>query len=225
MKKIIIAIDGESSSGKSSLAKALAKELSYKHINTGAMYRALTFFAIKNNFFLGDKIFSQNIIKLIDELNFEFRLIDNLSYLFVNGKNMSEQIRTNRVSDLVSYVSTIYEVRKKIVDIQRKLGLKKAIVMEGRDIGSVVFPSAELKLFITASFPVRVERRYKELKSINSKITKQYVTENIKKRDLIDKNRKHSPLIRVKDSILIDNSNMTIFEQVTLIKNYIKKNI
>ncbi len=225
MKKIIIAIDGESSSGKSSLAKALAKELSYKHINTGAMYRALTFFAIKNNFFLGDKIFSQNIIKLIDELNFEFRLIDNLSYLFVNGKNMSEQIRTNRVSDLVSYVSTIYEVRKKIVDIQRKLGLKKAIVMEGRDIGSVVFPSAELKLFITASFPVRVERRYKELKSINSKITKQYVTENIKKRDLIDKNRKHSPLIRVKDSILIDNSNMTIFEQVALIKNYIKKNI
>tara|TARA_Y100000589_G_scaffold91630_1_gene86233 strand:- start:131 stop:808 length:678 start_codon:yes stop_codon:yes gene_type:complete len=225
LKKIIIAIDGESSSGKSSLAKALAKELSYKHINTGAMYRALTFFAIKNNFFLGDKIFSQNIIKLIDELNFEFRLIDNLSYLFVNGKNMSEQIRTNRVSDLVSYVSTIYEVRKKIVDIQRKLGLKKAIVMEGRDIGSVVFPSAELKLFITASFPVRVERRYKELKSINSKITKQYVTENIKKRDLIDKNRKHSPLIRVKDSILIDNSNMTIFEQVALIKNYIKKNI
>ena len=225
MKKIIIAIDGESSSGKSSLAKALAKELSYKHINTGAMYRALTFFAIKNNFFLGDKIFSQNIIKLIDELNFEFRLIDNLSYLFVNGKNMSEQIRTNRVSDLVSYVSTIYEVRKKIVDIQRKLGLKKAIVMEGRDIGSVVFPSAELKLFITASFPVRVERRYMELKSINSKITKQYVTENIKKRDLIDKNRKHSPLIRVKDSILIDNSNMTIFEQVALIKNYIKKNI
>ena len=97
--------------------------------------------------------------------------------------------------------------------------------MEGRDIGSVVFPSAELKLFITASFPVRVERRYKELKSINSKITKQYVTENIKKRDLIDKNRQHSPLIRVKDSILIDNSNMTIYEQVALIKNYIKKNI
>ena len=225
MKKIIIAIDGESSSGKSSLAKALAKELSYKHINTGAMYRALTFFAIKNNFFLGDKIFSQKIIKLIDELNFEFRLIDNLSHLFVNGKNMSEQIRTNRVSDIVSYVSTIYEVRKKIVDIQRKLGLKKAIVMEGRDIGSVVFPSAELKLFITASFPVRVERRYKELKSINSKITKQYVSENIKKRDLIDKNREHSPLIRVKDSILIDNSDMTILDQLALIKNYIKKNI
>ena len=225
MKKIIIAIDGESSSGKSSLAKALAKELTYKHINTGAMYRALTFFAIKNNFFLGGKIFSQDIIKLIDELNFEFRLIDNISHLFVNGKNMSEQIRTKRVSDLVSYVSTIFEVRKKIVDIQRKLGLKKAIVMEGRDIGSVVFPNAELKLFITASFPVRVERRYKELKSINSKITKQYIAENIKKRDLIDKNRKYSPLIRVKDSILIDNSKMTIFEQVTLIKNYIKKNI
>ena len=225
MKKIIIAIDGESSSGKSSLAKALAKELSYKHINTGAMYRALTFFAIKNNYFLGDKIFSQKIIKLIDELNFEFRLVDNFSHLFVNGKNVSEQIRTNRVSDLVSHVSTIFEVRKKIVDIQRKLGLKKAIVMEGRDIGSVVFPSAELKLFITASFSVRVERRYKELKSINSKITKHYVSENIKKRDLIDKNREHSPLIRVKDSILIDNSNMTIFEQVALIKNYIKKNI
>ena len=112
MKKIIIAIDGESSSGKSSLAKALAKELSYKHINTGAMYRALTLFAIKNNFFDGDKIFSQKVIELVDELNFEFRLIENLSYLFVNGENITEQIRTNKVSDLVSHVSTIFEVRK-----------------------------------------------------------------------------------------------------------------
>ncbi len=225
MKKIIIAIDGESSSGKSTLAKALAKELSYKHINTGSMYRALTLFAIKNNFFDGDKIFSQKVIELVDELNFEFRLIENLSYLFVNGENITEQIRTNKVSDLVSHVSTIFEVRKKIVDIQRKLGIKKAIVMEGRDIGSVVFPSAELKLFITASFPVRVDRRYKELKSINPMITKKYVSENIKKRDLIDKSRLHSPLIRVKDSILIDNSNMTILDQLAIIKNYIKKNI
>ena len=222
MKKIIIAIDGESSSGKSSLAKALAKELTYKHINTGAMYRALTFFAIKNNFFLGGKIFSQDIIKLIDELNFEFRLIDNISHLFVNGKNMSEQIRTKRVSDLVSYVSTIFEVRKKIVDIQRKLGLKKAIVMEGRDIGSVVFPNAEYKFFLDAKIEDRAKRRLKEFSGDGEKITYQEVIDQLKKRDRLDSTRKISPLIRSKDAILIDTSNLTIEQQIEKIISFIK---
>lgn len=224
MKKIIIAIDGESSSGKSSLAKALSKKMLYKHINTGSMYRAVTFFALKEGLLFDDKINSEKIIKLTEKLNFDFKLINNNSNLFLNGVNVEKEIRSTQVSDLVSQVSTIFEVRKKIVDIQRNMGKDKGVVMEGRDIGSVVFPYAELKLFITADILIRAERRYKELKINNPNVTKKYVIENLKKRDFTDKNRLHSPLIQVSDAILIDNSRLSINEQIAFIIDYLKKN-
>mgnify|MGYP001348085618 CR=1 FL=1 len=225
MKKIIIAIDGDSSSGKSTLAKALAKELSYKHINTGSMYRAVTLEALKNGLLVNNEMKSKEIIKMSGNLNFEFKLINNNSHLFLNGLNIEEEIRSIKVSDFVSQVSTISNVRKKIVEIQRKIGFKKGIVMEGRDIGSVVFPSAELKLFITAHLSIRAERRFNELKINNLNITKKSVLENLKKRDYIDRNRKHSPLIKVRDAILIDNSELSVFDQISLINNYLKKNL
>ena len=225
MKKIIIAIDGDSSSGKSTLAKALAKELSYKHINTGSMYRAVTLEALKNGLLDDSEMKLKEIIKMSGNLNFEFKLINNNSHLFLNGVNIEEEIRSIKVSDFVSQVSTISNVRKKIVEIQRKIGLDKGVVMEGRDIGSVVFPSAELKLFITAHLSVRAERRFNELKINNLNITKKSVLENLKKRDYIDRNRKHSPLIKVRDAILIDNSKLSVFDQISLINNYLKKNL
>jgi len=225
LKKIIIAIDGDSSSGKSTLAKALAKELSYKHINTGSMYRAVTLEALKNGLLDDSEMKLKEIIKMSGNLNFEFKLINNNSHLFLNGVNVEEEIRSIKVSDFVSQVSTISNVRKKIVEIQRKIGLDKGVVMEGRDIGSVVFPSAELKLFITAHLSVRAERRFNELKINNLNITKKSVLENLKKRDYIDRNRKHSPLIKVRDAILIDNSKLSVFDQISLINNYLKKNL
>ena len=163
MKKIIIAIDGESSSGKSSLAKALSKEMFYKHINTGSMYRAVTFFALKEGLLFDDKINSEKIIKLTEKLNFDFKLINNNSNLFLDGVNVEKEIRSTQVSDLVSQVSTIFKVRKKIIDIQRNMGKDKGVVMEGRDIGTKVFPNAKIKFFITALPEIRARRRYDEL--------------------------------------------------------------
>ena len=223
MKKIIIAIDGDSSSGKSTLAKALAKKISFKHINTGSMYRAVTHFALLNGLINDDKLKTNEIIKLTETLKFNFKIINQKSFLFVNNINVEKKIKLPIVSNYVSQVSTIYEIRKKIVSVQREMGLEKGIVMEGRDIGSVVFPKAELKFFITADINVRAERRYKELNSINIFVDKKDVIENIKQRDNIDKNRDHSPLIMCKDSILIDNSNLGVEDQIKIIVDYIKK--
>ena len=223
MKKIIIAIDGDSSSGKSTLAKALAKKISFKHINTGSMYRAVTHFALLNGLINDAKLKTNEIIKLTKTLKFNFKIINQKSFLFVNNINVEKKIKLPIVSNYVSQVSTIYEIRKKIVSIQREMGLEKGIVMEGRDIGSVVFPKAELKFFITADINVRAERRYKELNSINIFVDKKDVIENIKQRDYIDKNRDHSPLIMCKDSILIDNSNLGVEDQIKIIIDYIKK--
>ena len=221
MKKIIIAIDGESSSGKSTLAKALAKKLSFKHINTGSMYRAVTLLSLDRDIISKEEY----IIKMVSGLHFEFKLINGNSNLFLNGLNIEKRIRSREVSDFVSQVSAIPELRRKIVKIQRKLGVKKGIVMEGRDIGSVVFPNAELKLFITANIDVRTNRRFNELLSSNISITKKDVLENLKKRDFLDKNRENSPLIKVKDSILIDNSELSVDQQIYIIINYLKKNL
>jgi len=223
LKKIIIAIDGDSSSGKSTLAKALAKKISFKHINTGSMYRAVTHFALLNGLINDDKLKTNEIIKLTETLKFNFKIINQKSFLFVNNINVEKKIKLPIVSNYVSQVSTIYEIRKKIVSVQREMGLEKGIVMEGRDIGSVVFPKAELKFFITADINVRAERRYKELNSIDIFVDKKDVIENIKQRDYIDKNRDHSPLIMCKDSILIDNSNLGVEDQIKIIVDYIKK--
>ena len=212
MKKIIIAIDGDSSSGKSTLAKALAKKISFKHINTGSMYRAVTHFALLNGLINDDKLKTNEIIKLTETLKFNFKIINQKSFLFVNNINVEKKIKLPIVSNYVSQVSTIYEIRKKIVSVQREMGLEK-----------VVFPKAELKFFITADINVRAERRYKELNSINIFVDKKDVIENIKQRDHIDKNREHSPLIMCKDSILIDNSNLGVEDQIKIIVDYIKK--
>ena len=225
MKKIIIAIDGESSSGKSTLAKALAKKLSYKHINTGSMYRAVTFVALKEGLVCESKMDSERIIKLTQKLNFDFRLLNNNSHLFLNGVNIEREIKLPSTSNFVSQISAISEVRKKIVEIQRGMGLMKGVVMEGRDIGSVVFSSAEAKFFITADINIRARRRFNELRINNKYITSKSVLENLKKRDFMDKNRKNSPLIKVKDAILIDNSNLNIEDQIILIINYLKKKL
>lgn len=225
MKKIIIAIDGESSSGKSTLAKALAKKLSYKHINTGSMYRAVTFLAFKKGLVCESKMDSERIIKLTQKLNFDFRLVNNNSHLFLNGVNIEREIKLPSTSNFVSQISTISEIRKKIVAIQRGMGLMKGVVMEGRDIGSIVFPSAEAKFFITADINIRAQRRFNELRINNKYITSKSVLENLKKRDFMDKNRKNSPLIKVKDAILIDNSNLNIDDQILLIINYLKKKL
>ena len=225
MKKIIIAIDGESSSGKTTLAKELAKKIAYKHINTGSMYRAVTLSALqKGMIFDADIEFdSASIIHMTNQLEFDFKLVNGLSNIFLNGINVEKIIRSTKVSDYVSQISTIPEVRRKIVRIQRKLGFKKGVVMEGRDIGTIVFPKAELKFFITADINVRVHRRFNELRKNGLKIKKSSVIENLKKRDFLDKNRDISPLIQAKDAILIDNTNLTVQDQILMIENLIHK--
>ena len=189
------------------------------------MYRTVTFIALKEGLVCESKMDSEGIIQLTQKLNFDFRLINNNSHLFLNGVNIEREIKLPSTSDFVSQISTISEVRKKIVKIQRGMGLTKGIVMEGRDIGSVVFPSAEAKFFITAGINIRAKRRFNELKINNKYITIKSVLENLKKRDFMDKNRKTSPLIKVKDAILIDNSNLNIDDQILLIINYLKKKL
>lgn len=238
MKKIIIAIDGESSSGKSTLAKDLAKKISYKHINTGSMYRAVTWVSLQAGLLkdcsvieasvpkfidLNTDFQKDSIVKLTNNLDFNFKLINGNSNLFLDGVNVEEKIRSIEVSNFVSQVSTIVKVREKIVDIQRQIGAKKGIVMEGRDIGSVVFPDAELKLFITANINVRASRRFNELREKGLKIDKKLVFKNLQKRDFLDKNRSISPLLKVEDAITIDNSTLTINDQISIIQNYIRK--
>ena len=226
MKKLIIAIDGESSSGKTSLARELAKKIGFKHINTGSMYRSVTYFALKYGLIAKNKdneFDDDQIITMVNKMKFEFRLIDNKSEIFINNQNIQDKINATQVSDYVSQISTIPSVRKRIVNIQRKIGLNKDIVMEGRDIGSVVFPNAELKFFITADLNTRVERRFIELNQKGIKINKIQVKKNLIKRDFLDKNRDHSPLIQSKDAIRIDNSNLSVNDQILIIKSHIEK--
>ena len=228
MKKIIIAIDGHSSTGKSTLAKMLSKNLGYKHINTGSMYRAVTLHAIRNNWVSGDlESYSVNenlIIDSLDSLKFDFVFSQNYGYcLHLNGKNIEKDIKNPLVSQYVSLISTYYLIRKKIVSIQQKIGLDKGVVMEGRDIGSVVFPDAELKLFITASYSVRAKRRYEELLNIGIETTLEDVLINIQMRDKVDSNRKNSPLVQVKDAILIDNTFLDIQEQFDYVIRLLKE--
>jgi len=223
LKKIIIAIDGESSSGKTTLAKQLASKIGYKHINTGSMYRAVTFAALKKKIISDSKFNSKSVIELVNELSFEFQLVNGVYNMFLNDINIEKYIRSTIVSDFVSQISLISEVRERVVLIQRNLGNKKAIVMEGRDIGSVVFPQAELKFFITADIDTRVNRRFNELKDKGLNIQKLLVENNLKKRDFLDKTREVSPLIKSKDAILIDNTNLSINDQICIIESHIQK--
>ena len=229
MKKIIIAIDGYSSTGKSTVAKQLARALGYVYVDTGAMYRAVTLFAMRNQF-IGEDFFQKE--KLIEsladvQLNFHFNAEKGFAEMYLNGENVEQEIRTMEVSNFVSQVATIPEVRKKQVQQQHELGKEKGIVMDGRDIGTVVFPNAELKLFMTASAQTRAQRRFEELQQKGENVTFDEVLQNVKSRDQIDTSRKDSPLIKAKDAVVIDNSEMSLDEQfekiLSMAKNAIEK--
>lgn len=215
MKKIIIAIDGYSSTGKSTVAKQLAKNLGYVYVDTGAMYRAVTLFAMREKL-IGKNVFKkEELIRRLDEvqLSFKFNHRKGFAEVYLNEENVEAEIRSMAVSSYVSQIAAIPEVRKKQVEIQSHLGKNKGIVMDGRDIGTVVFPEAELKIFMTSSNQKRAQRRLDELLGKGFRVDFEEVLTNLKKRDEIDTTRKDSPLKQAEDAVLIDNTNMTLEEQ------------
>ena len=226
-KKITIAIDGFSSTGKSTIAKQIAKELGYVYVDTGAMYRAVTLYAMQQQYITDGTFEVEKLVaKLPDiKLNFEFNAELGFAEMFLNGKNVEKEIRTLEVSKLVSPVAAISEVRKKLVKAQQEMGVNKGIVMDGRDIGTVVFPDAELKLFMTASADKRATRRYKELLDRGDKVNFKEILHNVEERDHIDSNRKDSPLTLADDAIKLDNSDMGLKEQFERIMSLVNEKI
>ena len=215
MKKITIAIDGFSSTGKSTLAKQLAKHLHYVYVDSGAMYRAVALYALQNNLINGaDLKTSQLISKLpLIKVTFVYNEVLKSSEVYLNNLNVNEKVRSMKVSNAVSIVATVPEVRQQLVKLQQQMGSQKGIVMDGRDIGTVVFPNAELKLFMTASADTRAKRRYKELAVNDSNLSFKAVLDNINLRDHLDSTREDSPLFKANDAVEIDNSNLSKKEQ------------
>jgi len=215
-KKIIIAIDGFSSCGKSTLAKSLARMLGYIYIDSGAMYRAVTLYALRNNWIQGGVPDVKAIIPGMEDIDiaFKFDPATERNTTFMNGENIEEEIRQLEVSENVSPVSTIKEVRAAMVKLQKQMGAHKGIVMDGRDIGTVVFPDAELKIFMTASPEIRAQRRYLELTAKGVPVSMDEISKNINQRDHIDQNRIESPLKKADDAIVLDNSHLTPDEQL-----------
>lgn len=210
MKKISIAIDGFSSCGKSTMAKELARAISYIYVDTGAMYRVVTLAALRAGVMVDGEIDEEKLRECVNNLNIN---LDANAKVYLNGEDVESEIRGLEVSNWVSKVSAIGFVREKLLDIQRELGASKGVVMDGRDIGSVVLPDAELKIFVTADSDVRAKRRYDELLRKGAPATYQEVLDNIKMRDYNDLNRKVSPLVQSPDALLLDNSFMSIEEQ------------
>ena len=219
--KIIIAIDGFSSCGKSTLAKELAAKLGYNYIDSGAMYRAITLYFLRNQVDYSDPIKILNAIANIN-LYFEYNEQDQCSEIHLNDENVEPYIRDMIVSEKVSEISALREVRAFAVAQQKRMGRKKAIVMDGRDIGTTVFPDAELKIFMTADPEVRVMRRFKEMYAANPHITIEEVRHNLELRDYIDSNREESPMHQAPDAILLDNSNLTREEQLEIVLEWVK---
>jgi cytidylate kinase len=215
LEKITIAIDGFSSTGKSTLAKQLAKELEYVYVDTGAMYRAVAFFALQNQLIGADFFEKEELIKVLPAIKLEFRFNADLGFaeMYLNGENVEKPIRTIEVSNFVSRVAEVSEVRAKLVEQQQEMGTNKAIVMDGRDIGTVVFPNAELKIFMTASAETRAQRRFDELKQKGDDVSYEDVLKNVVERDYIDTHREDSPLVIADDAVEIDNSYLTREEQ------------
>ena len=215
MKDITIAIDGFSSTGKSTIAKLVAKALGYVYVDSGAMYRAITFFAMRNGMISTKHFDKDDLISELPNANVSFKFNDDLGFaeVYLNGDNIENNIRTLEVSNLVSTVAAVPEVRKQLVKIQKEIGKNKAVVMDGRDIGTVVFPDAELKIFMNASAETRAMRRFNEIKDNGEAITYEAILENVQKRDYLDSTRQDSPLMKAEDAIEIDNSNVTIEEQ------------
>lgn len=216
---IIIAIDGFSSSGKSTMAKQLAKTVGYRYVDSGAMYRAVALFALKNNLFVDSTPDVDAIVASLPDIKIDFKLMpDGSQHTLLNGQDVENEIRSLGVSNAVSPVAAIPEVRHAMVALQQTLGKQKGIVMDGRDIGTTVFPDAELKLFVNATAENRAKRRFKELQEKgDNDSTFEQVLENVVSRDHIDMTRSESPLRRADDAIDIDNSNMTIDEQNSLL--------
>lgn len=216
MDKIKIAIDGYSSCGKSTLAKQLAAKLGYIYVDTGAMYRAVTLYCMERHIIEEEEVNSQKVVACLDEIDISFRFNEELNKheTFLNGRNVEQEIREMDVSSLVSKISIIKEVRQKLVKMQRSIGTNNGVVMEGRDIGTVVFPDAELKLFLTANKEVRTRRRYEELKAKGLEITMEEISQNLDNRDHADTSRKENPLVQAKDAIVLDNTNINEQEQL-----------
>ncbi len=215
MKKIVIAVDGYSSCGKSTMAKDLAKEIGYIYIDSGAMYRAVTLYCLQQGFFDGDRIDKESLRKRIADIEIRFRIDPETKkpQTYLNGANVESEIRTMKVSSKVSIVAAIDFVREALVAQQQMMGRDKGIVMDGRDIGTTVFPDAELKIFVTASAEIRAQRRYDELKAKGEENSFDEILKNVKERDYIDEHRAVSPLRKADDAILLDNSDLTIEEQ------------
>ena len=225
MKKITIAIDGFSSCGKSTMAKDLAREIGYIYIDSGAMYRAVTLYCIENGLFEGKAIDLEALEKRINDINISFELdvTTGRPRTRLNGQDVEDRIRTMEVSSRVSIIAAIGFVREALVAQQQTMGKEKGIVMDGRDIGTTVFPDAELKIFVTASAEIRAERRYKELQEKGEKADFAEILANVKERDRIDQTRDVSPLRQAEDAILLDNSNLSLSEQkVWLLEQYHK---
>jgi len=227
LNKITIAIDGFSSTGKSTIAKQLAKKLAYIYVDSGAMYRAVTLYAMNNNFISESYFNKELLIKDLSKINLEFRFNELVGYgeIYLNDKNVEHEIRTLEVSNLVSKVAEISEIRKKLVEQQQLMGKNKGVIMDGRDIGTVVFPNAELKFFMNASAEKRALRRYNELIKRGDKVSYEQILNNVEYRDHIDSTRADSPLIKAKDAIEIDNSNLTLDEQFDIIYTIVQEKL
>lgn len=223
MKKIVIAVDGFSSCGKSSFAKLIAKRLGYLYIDSGAMYRAVTLNFIRDNRIVNGIVNKNGLHEFIHSLvvGFHFNSLSKVYETTLNGEIVEEQIRMISVANMVSFVAAIPVVRERMVELQRKLGENKGIVMDGRDIGTVVFPNAELKIFMTADPKIRAERRFKELQEKGQPVNFEEILKNIEERDHLDQTRAVSPLRRADDAIILDNSYMTIEEQMIWVENII----
>lgn len=223
MKKIIIAMDGHSSCGKSTMAKALAKAIGYTYIDTGAMYRAVTLYAMRRGFIGKDGIDEESLRKELPQIKISFGHENGQQYTILNGENVERQIRGMEVSGNVSPISAIGFVREAMVELQREMGKSGAIIMDGRDIGTTVFPNAELKVFVTASDEIRAKRRFDELTVKGENPVYEEVLKNVRERDYIDSHRAVSPLRKADDAIVLDNSYMTIEEQDKwLMEQYLK---
>jgi cytidylate kinase len=221
LKKINIALDGFSSTGKSTMAKQLAEKLQYIYVDSGAMYRAVSFYAMQHHLISKNKFYKQKLISALDDITLEFKFNEKLGYgeIYLNNVNVEDKIRSLKVSNFVSKVAEVSEVRKKLVKQQQLIGIHKGVVMDGRDIGTVVFPNAELKFFIIASADIRAKRRFDELTKKGDNVSYDEILINIKERDFIDTTREDSPLLKTNDAIEIDNSYLSLQEQFNKIYN------